>query len=209
MDILDLDIYNFPSEFDFHNDQFPPLDALTYWHFLKGAKKVIEVGCGYSTYLAYKSKISVKAIDPCPRITYEGISYINDLVQNVNDSIFIELEENDILFIDSSHIYSLGSDVQYLLETILPKLKKGVIVHFHDYFGKFNYPTSWMQHNEMKHWNENEYLISIEAKHEVLAYNYLISHLHNEELINRYTFVPNNITRNLGAVRGASLWIKM
>jgi hypothetical protein len=29
---LNLSVEDFPNEFDWYNDQFPPLDALTYWH---------------------------------------------------------------------------------------------------------------------------------------------------------------------------------
>ncbi len=58
---LILNVQGFPQEFDFHNGQFPPLDALTYWHYLKKAKRVIEVGCGYSTFLASKAGVEITA----------------------------------------------------------------------------------------------------------------------------------------------------
>ena len=42
MSPIKLNVEGFPSDFNFYNDQFPPLDALTYWHFLKSAKRVVE-----------------------------------------------------------------------------------------------------------------------------------------------------------------------
>ena len=120
---IELKVEDFPMDFDFYNNQFPPLDALTYWHFLKKAKKVVEVGCGYSTYLAWKSGIEVTAVDPQPRIYYPEIAYLEKRVQDISIDSFKSLKANDILFIDSSHVYSEGSDVQYLIETILPILK--------------------------------------------------------------------------------------
>lgn len=205
---LILNVQGFPQEFDFHNGQFPPLDALTYWHYLKKAKKVVEVGCGYSTLLALKSGIEITAIDPLPRIYYPEVAYLESPVQNISPDCFLSLRANDILFIDSSHIYSEGSDVQYLIDTILPQLATGVLIHFHDFFGEDGYPPEWANIPEMKGWNENEYVMPLMQKHQVLAFNYKISKHYNEQLKLAYPFVPKDITNNMGAVRGASLWLK-
>lgn len=205
---IELKVEDFPMDFDFYNNQFPPLDALTYWHFLKKAKKVVEVGCGYSTYLAWKSGIEVTAVDPQPRIYYPEIAYLEKRVQDISIDSFKSLKANDILFIDSSHIYSEGSDVQYLIETILPILKKGVLIHFHDFFGEDGYPPSWQDFSEMKDWNENKYVMQLMGEYKVLASNYEISKIHNENLKICYSFVPNDIKDNLGAVKGASIWLK-
>jgi len=63
-------------------------------------------------------------------------------VQQVELSEFECLEENDILFIDSSHLLKIGSDVQFL--EVLPRLKTGVIVHIHDVFLPANYSRNWV-----------------------------------------------------------------
>lgn len=204
-----LNIDDFPKEFDFHNDQFPPLDALTYWHFLKKAQKVVEVGCGYSTYLAWKAGKQITAVDPQPRIMYPEIPYLNIPVQEAPVNIFNELRENDILFIDSSHIYSEGSDVHFLIHQVIPNLKSGVLIHFHDYFGLYGYPQEWQNHPEMKYWNENDHVLQIQNNFRLIAFNYEISKQYNDQLKLAYSFVPQNITNNLGAVRGASLWLKV
>jgi hypothetical protein len=205
---LQLDIKDFPIEFNYDNGQFPPLDALTYWHFLKNAKKVIEIGCGFSTYLAFKSGKDLTAIDPEPRIIYNNINYIRKYVQDVSLDYFLKLENNDILFIDSSHIYSKGSDVEYLVMNILPYLNKGVIIHFHDYFDKDGYPSEWKNYPNMRDWNESEYLLNLKEKYKVLVVNHLVCKYHNDELKIKYPFVPNDIKTNFGAVRGSSLWLK-
>ena len=205
---LILNTDNFPPDFDFTNNQFPPLDALTYWHFLKSAKRVIEVGCGYSTFLAKKANIEVTAIDPKPRVYFSEIAYTEKEVQKVDISLFKSLQKNDILFIDSSHIYSAGSDVEFLIKKVLPTLNQGVLIHFHDFFGEHGYPKEWKDIPEMKGWNENEYVLPLMEKYTVLAFNYQICMEHNDKLIAAYPFVPKNITTNLGAVRGASLWLK-
>ena len=62
------------------------------------------------------------------------------------------LEANDILFIDSSHVLKVGSDVHHLFAEVLPALKPGVYTHFHDIFFPFEYPYAWIQ--EGRYWTE-------------------------------------------------------
>jgi hypothetical protein len=82
---------------------------------------------------------------------------IIDKVQNVSLSEFNKLEKNDILLIDSSHVLKIGSDVQYEYLEILPRLKKGVIVHVHDIFSPSEYPREWVL-EDYRFWNE-QYLL--------------------------------------------------
>jgi hypothetical protein len=72
------------------------------------------------------------------------LTIIPEKVQNVPVSKFGELKENDILFIDSSHILRIGSDVRYEYLEILPRLNKGVLVHAHDIFLPSEYPKEWV-----------------------------------------------------------------
>lgn len=207
--MIELNIENFPQNFEWDNGQFPPLDALTYWHFLKKAKHVIEVGCGFSTFLAKESGVKLIAIDPEPRVRIDQIGYILKPVQDIPIEMFSILEPNDILFIDSSHEYYEGSDVYHVIHNVIPKLKKGVLVHFHDYFQPDDYPDDWKKHDQMSKWNEQYYVYPLEKKYEVLVVNNTVSKNHNDELIKKYPFVPKNITKNLGAVKGASIWFRI
>ena len=74
-------------------------------------------------------------------------------VQAIDLSVFEELGSNDILFIDSTHVLKAGSDVAFELFEILPRLRRGVIVHFHDMFWPFEYPTRWIFDLQYS-WNE-------------------------------------------------------
>ena len=74
-------------------------------------------------------------------------------LEDVDLSYFEQLEKGDILFIDSTHVSKIGSDVNYLLFEILPRLKKGVYIHFHDIFYPFEYPYEWIK-KEGWIWNE-------------------------------------------------------
>jgi hypothetical protein len=46
-----------------------------------------------------------------------------------------------------------GSDVHYELFKILPSLKPGVIIHFHDMHYPFEYPNAWIFESNFS-WNE-------------------------------------------------------
>jgi hypothetical protein len=72
-------------------------------------------------------------------------------------SIFSSLQVNDILFIDSSHEIKPGNDVLLLLLSVLPSLNRGVLVHLHDIFLPYDYPSKWMIEERWK-WTE-QYLV--------------------------------------------------
>lgn len=82
---------------------------------------------------------------------------IKEPVQNVPLSTFEKLGEDDILFIDSSHVLKVGSDVQYEYNEILPRLNKGVLIHVHDVFLPFEYPKKWIRQYH-RFWTE-QYLL--------------------------------------------------
>jgi len=157
------------TRFNFDQNFFKEGDALTLYGMLSLFKpaKIIEVGSGHSSAVmldaadadpAWNPEITF--IEPYPErlhsVLKEDESFhtriIKDIVQNVSVGEFLSLDEGDILFIDSSHVSKIGSDVNYLFFDVLPKLKPGVIIHIHDIFWPFEYPLSWIQ--EGRAWNE-------------------------------------------------------
>lgn len=117
---------------------------------------IVEIGSGVSTFFSVnalslnKQKDGIDSkiicIEPYPQRALKKIrgnceiKIIPSLVQDVSADFFELLDEKDILFIDSSHMVKIGSDVNYLYLEVLPRLKKGVIVHLHDI--PFPYPSS-------------------------------------------------------------------
>ena len=86
--------------------------------------------------------------------------------------IFEELEANDILFIDSSHVAKVGSDLTFLLLRVLPRLRPGVMVHFHDLFYPNSYPMEWIRGGRA--WNESIFLRAFLINNpafEIVAFN--------------------------------------
>lgn len=133
---------------------YTELDALVLYMMIRNIKpkRYFEVGSGLSTYycsLAAKENakngesLKIKCIEPYPferLYSIQNIEVIQDEVQNAERNLFLELETNDILFIDSSHVVKIDGDVPFLYLEILPILKKGVIVHIHDIPFPFNTP---------------------------------------------------------------------
>ena len=56
-----------------------------------------------------------------------------------------DLQRNDLLFIDSSHIIRPQGDVLFEYLEIIPELSKGVLVHVHDIFTPYDYPNEWIK----------------------------------------------------------------
>lgn len=130
-------------------------------------KRIIEIGSGYTTTLMcdvnklfFDNTINITCIEPYAEKLKSVLSgKLEDIVtlyekrlQEIDLNIFEKLEENDILFVDSTHISKLNSDVNKILFEILPRLKKGVHIHFHDIFFPFEYPYNWAQKGIS--WNE-------------------------------------------------------
>ena len=180
--------------FHFNNYSFESGDA-EYWYQLircKRPARIIEVGSGYSTLMAIKAtrqnqldnpdyQCSHVCIEPfeMPWLETAGVKVLRKKVEEVGLSFFAKLDENDILFIDSSHIIRPDGDVLFEYLELLPTLNKGVIVHIHDIFSPRNYPAEWLQ-NEVKFWNE-QYLLEAFLSHNSSwqvfgALNYLHHH---------------------------------
>ena len=130
---------------------FPSLDAAAAYALMRERKPqhLIEVGSGHSTRLLAKAlggMGEILAIDPAPRADIAGlpgVQVVPTTVQAAPPELFDRLGRGDVLFLDSSHILMPGSDVDLLLNRVLPRLPAGVIVHIHDIFLPFDYPPVW------------------------------------------------------------------
>ena len=174
--------------------------------------KVIEVGAGFSTHVALNAaklngNTSITAIEPYPgdflRAVLGEIHHVKQTAQSIDSGFFASLQANDILFIDSSHVVKTGSDVCYLVLEVLPRLRPGVIIHFHDIFLPFNYPRNWLEQRRM-FWNE-QYLVQAYLLHNqrtrILFANRYMGEHHREHLME--TFPGSD------KVGGGSLWLQV
>ncbi len=139
---------------------FPALDAAVAYALVRERKpqRIVEVGSGHSTRILARAECGVGeilAIDPMPRadiVGLPGVRVVPSTLQAAPPDAFDGLRAGDVLFIDSSHILMPGSDVDILLNRVLPRLPAGVLVHIHDILLPFDYPTvwGWRNYNEQQ-----------------------------------------------------------
>lgn len=181
-------------EFHLNNNAFEAGDCEFWYQLIRKVKprRIIEIGSGHSTLMAIKAvaKNSEEdrdyvcrhvCIEPyeMPWLEQTGVSVLREKVEDVDVKFFNELEENDILFIDSSHIIRPQGDVLFEFLQLLPTLNKGVIVHVHDIFSPKNYPREWIE-DKVLMWNE-QYLLEA-----------FLSHNKDWEIIGALNFLRNN-----------------
>lgn len=128
------------------------------------APMYLEIGSGNSTKFVRKAiennhlKTRITSIDPQPRAEIDAICdrVIRQPLEDVDVAVFDELNDGDILMIDSSHRCFQNSDVTALFLEVLPRLKPGVVIHIHDIFLPFDYPPEW----KLRYYSE-QYLLAV------------------------------------------------
>ena len=152
----------------FINPSYSYTDALTLYSMLRKfrPRRIIEIGSGYSSSVMLDTAerflddtINFTFIEPYPELLHSLIKegdkkhpILPVKLQDVDSEIFKALDADDILFVDSTHVSKLGSDVNRIIFEILPTLKPGVLIHFHDIFWPFEYPSDWVKKGFA--WNE-------------------------------------------------------
>ena len=155
------------------NISYGHYDAIMLYGMLREARprRIVEVGSGFSSAAMLDLNESVlgggvhftfidpdmKRLRPLLRADDAGrATLIEKRVQEVSLEPFQALGENDVLFIDSSHVSKIGSDVNRLYFDVLPALAPGVLIHIHDVAGNLEYPRDWLEGGRA--WNE-QYLL--------------------------------------------------
>lgn len=161
---------------------------------------VIEIGSGLSSRVIARAlemnfredgrTFNYTVVDPYPgEVVRNGGMHISSLlikrVELLSPEFFSDLAANDILFIDSSHAAKIGSDVNFLLLEVLPRLATGVIVHLHDISLPYDYSKTYCVSEESRQFWTEQYLLQAllcgNREFEVLlAMNFLMTdHLDN------------------------------
>jgi hypothetical protein len=151
-------------------------------------RQLIEVGSGHSSCVAMDTNdlflnrsMKMKFIEPYPQRLLSILqpedryrSCVEQVrLQNAPLEWFTRLEAGDVLFIDSSHVGKLGSDVNHCFFAIFPALASGVYIHIHDVFYPFEYPSSWII-DQNRSWNEAYLLhafLQYNSAHEIVYFN--------------------------------------
>lgn len=193
-------------EFYLNNENFGPGDAESWYNIIRyfKPKRIIEIGCGYSTLMAQRA-IAKNRLESnsyaCQHICIEpyemqwleqiGTEVIRTKVEETDSTLFQTLCENDILFIDSSHVIRPQGDVLAELLEILPQLKPGVIVHIHDIFSPHDYPVEWVC-ERVRLWNEQyllEAFLTFNSKYKIIYALNFLHHFYYDELKSKCCFL--------------------
>jgi predicted O-methyltransferase YrrM len=179
-------------------------------------KRIIEIGSGYSSAmmmdtneLFLDNSASITFIEPYPDLLIslmrdgdkERVTVLPNRLQEIDTREFERLESNDILFVDSTHVSKVDSDVNRLFFEILPRLSSGVLIHFHDIFFPFEYPKPWIY--EGRAWSEIYVLrafLQYNSAFQVVLMNTFLEYFHEE-------FFRKNMPLCLKN-RGGSFWLK-
>jgi hypothetical protein len=147
-----------PGRFTLDNPLLPAGDARMLYALVRHRRPgtFFEIGGGWSTLVAglamrrnaeeaggEAGRIVVNEPYPGPHLTAglpDNATLHARLAQDVPIDDMLALQPGDILFIDSSHIAKVGSDVLYLMLEVLPRMPRGVLIHIHDIWLPDEYP---------------------------------------------------------------------
>lgn len=217
--------------FHFNNGFFERVDAEVAYSFVRRykPKRIIEIGSGNSTLVLGKALqrnerdghpgelISIEP-NPAPFLK-TGVPGLTQLiekqVQQVPMELFGTLRANDILFIDSSHVVSMDSDVIHECLRILPELAPGVLVHFHDVFTPLDYPKQFVMKN-LCFWGEQyllEAFLAFNSAFKVMWASSAMQQFHPEVLLNAfpewkgsYERMPTDLKTFSPTLNGSEVW---
>jgi len=222
----------------YENTWFNYADAIILYSVMRHYEpaRVIEVGSGFSSAamldvndLFLQNTVDFTFIEPDPQRLFSLLkpedknrhTVVPNEVQDVPLAVFRTSNVNDILFVDSSHVVKVGSDVAHILFNVLPNLNPGVIVHFHDIFWPFEYPKDWITLGRA--WNESYFLRSFlqyNDAFEILFFNSFVAKRHPDLLREKMPMYlrevradhrhiyPDEQHRSLLVSRPCSLWLK-
>jgi len=164
----------FSVSYSFNNGFFESVDAEIAYCLVRHFKprRIVEVGGGYSSRVMAAAldqnlkldgvRGELVTIDPYPdrfpqKALSDRVHLIQQTIQNVDMDVFLSLQSGDFLFLDSSHVVGIGSDVVREYLEIVPRVADGVIIHAHDIFIPGDYPRDAVLHN-LAFWSE-QYLL--------------------------------------------------
>ena len=204
--------------YSFDNDFFTYGDAVVLHAMLRWLRprRLVEIGSGYSSALILDT--NERYLDNTLRCTFVEpypdrlLGLLSDTdrarteilvspLQDVDLAFLDELEEGDVFFVDSSHISRIGSDVNQLVFEVLPRISRGVFVHFHDIFYPFEYPEIWVA--EGRGWNEAYLLrayLQSNHRYRIRLWNSYLAAFHAAEVSSKLPMWGRN--------SGGSVWLE-
>lgn len=204
------------NRYYFKNEYYSYTDAIFLHSMIRHfkPKQIIEIGSGFSSAVMldtnehfFKKSINLTFIEPytdrlkslLKENDYATTTIIEEDVQDVRIETFEKLNSGDILFIDSTHVVKTGNDLNYIFFEILPNLKSGVLIHFHDIFYPFEYLKDWVFMG--RNWNEDYFLrafLMYNIEFEIKLFSHYL-HKHHKNIFNNMPLCFKNT--------GGDLWL--
>ncbi len=201
----------------YNNGFLPGMDIAMIYTIIRenNPSRYVEVGSGNSTKVAAKAKkdaeieMEIISIDPMPRAEIDQLA--NKIVrapfENTDISVFADLGENDVVFIDNSHRMLPNSDATVFFMEVLPILKKGVIVHVHDIYLPYDYPQFMCDRAYSEQYGLAAFILANPEKFEVMMPNYFVSE--DPELAAILSPLFDSPELNQVERHGGSFWIRI
>jgi hypothetical protein len=198
------------------NDWIAALDSVALFSLLclNNPGTYLEIGSGWSTKFARRAvrdgslRTRIVSIDPCPRAEIDSIcdEVIRKAVEDVELSVFDELDAGDILFVDATHRCSMNSDVAVIFLDVLPRLRPGVLVQFHDIYLPYDYPD-WCKD---RYYSE-QYLLAVHLLADSSRFDIVLpcAFVHNDPELRAILAPLWEETKTQGVSEGESFWMRV
>ena len=114
-------------------------------------KQIFQIGCGVSTavcllaaeYAGYSPQVICVEPYPTPYLVQEAargsITLVKEMAQALDFSMIEALGADILFFVDSTHALGPAGEVSRIVLEMLPRLKTGAYVHFHDITFPYDY----------------------------------------------------------------------
>jgi len=190
----------------------PVLDAVAIYAFIRSRSPAlyVEVGSGVSTRFAARAKrdgelgTQIVSIDPRPRTDVDDLCdrILRMPLESVDTSLFGELSEGDVVFLDGTHRTFMNSDATVFFLEVLPRLASGVLVGVHDVFLPYDYPEEFADRYYSEQYLLAAHLLAGNPRLEPILPTFYARH--HPEL----SVLAASVESSLGARGGCAFWLE-
>lgn len=154
--------------------------------------KVVQVGCGVATAVILKAadesgyRPEVVCVEPYPNSFLREaadagrVRLVSQRAQDVPLDDLTDLGDDGLLFVDSTHAVRPGGEVNRLVLEVLPRLRPGSWVHFHDVYFPYDYQRGLLD-DELFFSNETPLLHAFLIHNRAYAIRASMSMLHHAD----------------------------
>jgi len=183
---------------------YSPVDAEFLYAFVRHnrPRRVIQVGCGISTSVCLAAardagyEAQITCIDPYPtdfliNAERDGmIRLVQSPVELLDVAFLRELSAGDLFFVDSTHTLGPAGEVTRIICELLPRLARGVYVHFHDIWLPYDFDPRIM--DRIFFWHETALLLAFLTCNDRFGIRASLSLLHHDRQATLCEIFPRN-----------------